>query len=158
MMPLYIMFARFRQPRDRLNVSIVETTRNCTSVRQSHVASLGSVPLPPTPADRVQLWVRLHQRLATLSNRLDDARQRAILAAVHTRIPMPTAVGAAIPAGRRTQGSLRHCEKHRGLAEVHRTWADREAAAAESVDRLEDAHANRPMTRADMRRLAKALD
>jgi hypothetical protein len=66
------MFARFRHVRDRLNVSIVEAARAGARVRQSHIASLGSVPLAPSPADRVRFWTKVHQRLATLSNRVDD--------------------------------------------------------------------------------------
>jgi hypothetical protein len=38
------MFARFRQVRDRLGVSLVEATRIGAMVRQTDIASLGSVP------------------------------------------------------------------------------------------------------------------
>jgi hypothetical protein len=79
------MFARFRQVRARLKVSIVEAVRTGTKMRQSYVARLGSIPLPlpRSPADRVQFWIKVHQRLATLSNRLDDASRLAILTALH---------------------------------------------------------------------------
>src|SRR5690349_2370860 len=87
----HYMFARFRQVRDRLNVSIVEAARTGARVRQSHVASLGSVPLPPSPADRALFWTKVHQRLATLSNRLDDQTRATIIAAIEARIPIPTA-------------------------------------------------------------------
>jgi len=155
------MFARFRQVRDRLKVSIVETARTDAGVRQSHVASLGSVPLSPSPADRVRFWVRVHQRLATLSNRLDDKTRSAIMAALHARIPIPTAEDqeAAQNAGREANANLFATlrDKHRGLAEVHRQAAEREAAAAEAVDGVEDAHASRPMTPAEARRFLKSL-
>jgi len=149
------MFARFRQVRSRLNVSLVEGARTRTKVRQRHVAGLGSVPVPPSPADRVHFWIKLHQRLATLSNRLDDEMQLAILDAINARIPMPTAEDqeTARNAGRAANAGLFAAlrDKHRDLAELHRREAVREAAAAEAVDRLEAAYASRPMTRADMR-------
>jgi hypothetical protein len=155
------MFARFRQIRDRLNVSLVEATRAGTKVRQSHVASLGSVPLPPSPADRVRFWTKVPQRLGTLTNRLDDATREAILAAINARIPIPTPEDqtAARSAGREANAAffavLR--DKHRGLADVHRRGVEQETAAAEAVDELEAAHAVRPMTPAEMRRFLKAL-
>ena len=63
------MFGRFRQVRGRLNVSLVEATRTGTRVYQSHIASLGSVAAPPSPANRVRFWISMDQRLARLSNR-----------------------------------------------------------------------------------------
>ncbi len=59
-------------------------------MRHRHVASLGSIALDPSPADRIAFWTKLHQRLAGLGNRMDDAARGAILAAVHARVPMPT--------------------------------------------------------------------
>ena len=47
------MFVRFRQTKHRLQVSLVETRRIDGHVRQGHVASLGSVPLPPSLQDRL---------------------------------------------------------------------------------------------------------
>jgi hypothetical protein len=155
------MFARFRQVRDRLNVSIVEAARAGAKVRQSHVASLGSVPLPPSPADRVRFWIKVHQRLATLSNRLDDKTRGAILAAISARIPIPTVEDqeAARNSGREANATLFAVlrDKHRGLADVYRRGAEQETAAAEAVDGLETAHASRPMTRAEMRRFLKSI-
>jgi hypothetical protein len=40
------MFARFRQSRHRLQVSLVETRRNRGKVQHEHVASLGSIKVP----------------------------------------------------------------------------------------------------------------
>ena len=83
------MFARFRQSGRRLQVSLVETRRLDAKVRHEHVASLGSIAVPPSVADRVAFWNRLHQRLARLSNRIDAETQGKILGAVHGRIAMP---------------------------------------------------------------------
>lgn len=155
------MFARFRQVRTRLNVSIVEATRAGTKVRQSHVASLGSVPLPPSPADRVRFWVKAHQRLATLSNRLDDETRGAILAAIHARVPIPTAEDqeAARNAGREANAALFAAlrDKHRGLADLYRRETEKQTAAAEAVDGLETAYASRPMKQVEMRRFLKLI-
>jgi len=64
------MFVRFRQTKHHLQVSLVETRRIDGRVRQEHVASLGSVPAPPSLQDRLTFWQRLHERLSRLSNRV----------------------------------------------------------------------------------------
>lgn len=159
------MFARFRQVRDRLNVSLVEAIRTGTKVRQTHVAGLGSIPLPPSPADRVRFWASASRRLGGLSNRLDDASREAIMAAIHARIPLPAgddleaAREATRNAGRAANAPLFAIlrDKHRKLAEMHRKAAERETAAAEAVDGLETTHASLPMTPAEIRRFLKSL-
>jgi hypothetical protein len=84
------MFTRFRQTARRLQVSLVETRRSGGQVRHSHVASLGAIRVSPSAADRIAFWTKLHQRLATLANRIDSKTHSTILTAVHARIPMPT--------------------------------------------------------------------
>jgi hypothetical protein len=83
------MFTRFRQTVGRPHVSLVETRREVGRVRQDHVAALGSIGIPPSPADRIAFWTKLHQRLAGLSNRIDSKVHGEILTASHARIPMP---------------------------------------------------------------------
>jgi hypothetical protein len=85
------VFVRFRYTGNRLQVSLVETHRVDGKVRHEHVASLGSVPLPPSIADRVAFWSRLHERLAKLSNRLGPDLHGKVLGDVHAKVPMPTA-------------------------------------------------------------------
>ncbi len=84
------MFVRFRQSDRRLQASLVEARREGGRVRQTHVASLGSIPLALSVGDRMAFWISLHQRLDRLDNRLDAAARFAILAAVHARVPMVT--------------------------------------------------------------------
>jgi hypothetical protein len=155
------MFVRFRQTARRLQASLIATRREGGKVRHEHVAGLGSVPLLPSPADRFAFWAKLHQRLATLANRLDSAAHVAILAAVHTRIPMPTAEDqeAARNGGRKANAGLFAAlrDKHRDLADAYRKGAEQEAGAAEAVDAVEDAYASRAMTRAEMRRFLKSI-
>lgn len=155
------MFARFRQVRGRLSVSIVEATRAGTKIRQSHIASLGSVSLEASAADRCQFWIRLHQRLATLSNRLDAEAREAIMAAINARIPIPTVEDqeAARNAGRDANAALFATlrDRHHDLAEHHRRMAEREAAAATAVDALEAAYVSKPMTEAEMRRFLRSI-
>jgi len=84
------MFVRFRQSAHRLQLSLVEARRVGGKARQEHIAALGSILTPPSVADRIAFWQRLHQRLGNLSNRIDAAAQAAILGAVHARVPMVT--------------------------------------------------------------------
>jgi hypothetical protein len=84
------MFVRFRQAGDRLQMSLIATSRGTGRVRHEHVAALGAIVMPPAPADRLAFWQRLHERLAKLSNRVDDATQAKVLAAIHARVPMVT--------------------------------------------------------------------
>lgn len=82
------MFVRFRETTRRLQVSLVETRRYDGKVHQEHVAGLGSVARPPSVADRIAFWERLHQRLSQLSNRIDGEAHAQIMGSVHARIPM----------------------------------------------------------------------
>src|SRR5215472_16399574 len=84
------MFVRFRQTARRLQASLSVTRRADGRINHEHIASLGSVPLAPSSADRIAFWTKLHQRLDALANRVDAAQRGATLAAVHARIPMPT--------------------------------------------------------------------
>jgi hypothetical protein len=87
---LATMFARFRQTPHRLQVSIIETHRVDGRVRHEHIASLGSIATPPSVADRVAFWQRVHDRLAKLSNRIDPAMQGKLRGDIHNRIAMVT--------------------------------------------------------------------
>lgn len=70
------MFVRFRPTAYRLQATLVETRRVDGRVRHEHIASFGSVEMPPSVEDRIAFWQRLHERLAKLSNRV-DARAHA---------------------------------------------------------------------------------
>jgi hypothetical protein len=82
------MFIRFRETQSRLQVSVVETRR--VKVRHEHIAQLGSVPVPPSIADRIAFWKRLSERLAKLSNRIDAEAQAKIISDIDARIPIVT--------------------------------------------------------------------
>ena len=83
------MFVRFRQTPTRLQVSLVETRRAEGKVKHEHIASLGSIASHTLP-DRVSFWVRLHERLAKLSNRVAPETRGKVLGDIHARIPMVT--------------------------------------------------------------------
>ena len=87
---VYLISVRFRQRETRLQVSLVETRRVDGRVQHEHVASLGSIEVPPSVEDRIAFWKRLHERLAKLSNRLDATARAKLLGDVHARIPMVT--------------------------------------------------------------------
>jgi hypothetical protein len=82
------MFVRLRQSDRRLQASLTETRHQGGKVRHEHVAGLGSVPVAPSPSDRLAFWTKLHQRLDALGNRVDAVQRGAILSAIHARIPM----------------------------------------------------------------------
>jgi hypothetical protein len=84
------MFVRFRQTAHRLQVSLVETRRSDGRVRHEHIASLGSVEMPPSVEARIAFWQRLHERLAKLANRVDAETQGKLLGDIHARIPLVT--------------------------------------------------------------------
>jgi hypothetical protein len=145
------MFVRFREARQRLQVSLVETRRIGGRVRHDHVASLGSIRIPPLPADRLAFWTKLHQRLATLANRIDSEAHGAVLGAVHARIPMPTPDDQRAVQLENARGDASFWETLSDaqsaaiedsktlLAAMTRTIAEREAAAAKALDKARDA-------------------
>lgn len=59
-----------------------------TPLRRRLVGACRSVPL--TPAGRIDFWKKLHQRMATLGNRVDTKAHTALLAAIHAKVPLPT--------------------------------------------------------------------
>ena len=82
------MFVRFRQTKRRVQVSLVENRRGDGRVRQEHIAWLGTIATEPSIDDRMAFWRQLHERLATLANRVDANTQAKVLADIHARIPM----------------------------------------------------------------------
>jgi hypothetical protein len=83
------MFVRFRHTANRLATSLVETRRQEGRVRHQHVASLGSIQIEPTIAERVAFWQRIFERLDALGNRIGPEADK-IIAALHGRVPIPT--------------------------------------------------------------------
>jgi hypothetical protein len=84
------MFVRFRQTRNRLQASLIETRRVAGKVRHDHIASFGAVDVPPSIRERLAFWASLPERLDRLANRIDDDAVGKIYAAIHGRIPMVT--------------------------------------------------------------------
>jgi hypothetical protein len=78
------------QSRRRLQASLIETKRAGGKVRHEHIASLGSVDVPPSVRGRLTFWAKLHERFAKLDNRVDAEAQAKILGPIHARIPMVT--------------------------------------------------------------------
>jgi hypothetical protein len=145
------MFVRFRQSDRRLQASLTETRRQGGKVRHEHVAGLGSVPIAPTVADRIAFWTKLHQRLDTLSNRVDAAQRGAILTAIHARVPMPTLDDHQAVQLERAQADARfwemladgYVEQIEGnkklLATAQRAIAEREPLAADTAAKAQAA-------------------
>jgi hypothetical protein len=84
------MFVRFRQAKTRLQASLIQNHWNDGRVRHEHITMLGVVDHPQTIPGRIAFWQRLHERLASLGNRVDAATQAKLLEAIHARIPMVT--------------------------------------------------------------------
>jgi hypothetical protein len=166
------MSVRFRQTARRLQLSLIAGHREGAKVRSERIAGLGSIPLNRSTADRIAFWIRLHQRLDTLGSRVDAAGRRAILTAIHARIPMPTQDDQQAVQLERAREDARYwvtraemhtddIEGHKGLpaaiAEREPLAADTAARAQAANDRLagaekdEDVAGNpAPMARADL--------
>jgi len=145
------MFIRFRETSRSLQCTLIETRRVDGKVRNEHIASLGSIEVPPSIADRVAFWAELHQRLGRLSNRFSHEVHGKLIEQVHARIPMPTAdeqrqlQKANAEADERFWSSLQHMnaattENHKGLlAKTQRTISDSEASAKDAAANAERA-------------------
>jgi hypothetical protein len=75
------MFIRIRKSKKRFRLSLVETRRIDGKVRAEHVASLGSIAVAMTVADRVKFWKVIEGKLAGLSNRINPDDLRATVGA-----------------------------------------------------------------------------
>jgi hypothetical protein len=91
------MFIRFRQSTTgRLGVSIAQTRRINGAVKQTHVASLGSV----SPARAVHWWVTVRERDAVWRELHDTIARESVsndiavklMSSLHARVPLPTEV------------------------------------------------------------------
>jgi hypothetical protein len=151
------MFARFRQSRRRLHVSIVEARRVNGSVKQDHIASLGSVETPPSVRARIWFWQALNERLSQLSNRVGADNAAKIRHAIHERIPQPTddEVAADNPQAMNEESaaweSMRECWKDAGdmlaekVAHLERRIAKDKpmiALSRDAADNVSDIQAN----------------
>jgi hypothetical protein len=85
----YAMFIRFRHVATRLQANLVTTRRVAGKVKGEHIATLGSVPLEPSVADRIAFWAKAHGRLDRLANRIGPDMAK-IMGALHERVPMVT--------------------------------------------------------------------
>jgi hypothetical protein len=79
------MFARFRQTRNALQVSLVETRRHGERVEHKHIIGLGSVRLECWDRDRSNFWAGLDDRLTSIDIKVPDK----VLLAIQARIPRP---------------------------------------------------------------------
>ena len=138
------MFARFRKTGRRLYVTLIESRRTGASVRQAHVASLGSVSAEPSILERLTFWQRLHERLGQLSNRIDAETHVRVLGQIHARIPM---VGIAEQQALQLENAKADERVWSTLAESHREMAEGKAvlstqaqqSAAENTARAAEA-------------------
>jgi hypothetical protein len=96
------MFVRFRQRGTQLSVSLAECRRLNGTVRQRHVASLGTVSLDPDARfpwvpvwQRRAVWQELHAQIDHL--KIDSAKATTLMAALQARVryPTPEELGAA---------------------------------------------------------------
>jgi hypothetical protein len=82
------MFVRFRKQGDRLQASLMETTRVAGKVRSEHIASLGSVDAGLSRRERVAFWQKLPDQIAWLGNRVLPDEHETIQDALRARIPI----------------------------------------------------------------------
>jgi hypothetical protein len=181
----HYMFVRFRETSRSLQCTLIETRRVDGKVRHEHIASLGSIEVPPSIADRVAFWAELHQRLGRMSNRFSHETHGKLIGQVHARIPMP------MPDEQRQlqkenaeaderfwsgihQMNAATTEKRKGLlVSTQYAIADSEAAAKDAgaqaerarerlnkIEKGEDVQGGlgRPMTREDLDRMSGMSD
>jgi hypothetical protein len=84
------MFVRYRQTESTVQASLIVGRRTNGRVQHEQLASLGSIKQPLTVESRDEFWLKLHDTLARLSNRIDTTAITKILANIHARIPMVT--------------------------------------------------------------------
>jgi hypothetical protein len=134
------MFARFRRTGRRLYVSVATTSRTGSTVRHSHLISLGSLPQEWTVDDRRAFWDRVRQKLAPL----DSARRALILEAIHARIPKLTPTEMQAEQAQRVAAEMQRIEaeiqrhlslaarKRARIAELRKAIAAHKRAAAKA--------------------------
>jgi hypothetical protein len=88
---LSIMFVRFRESTNHrwLRLNLIEAYWD-NGTHQRHLGSLGTIELPATAARRLGFWLRLTERIAELSDRIDADAIQKIVAAIEGRVPRPT--------------------------------------------------------------------
>jgi hypothetical protein len=69
---------------------VVEAQRKAGHSSPVHIATLGSIVHNPTTEQRMAFWTKVHQRLGTLSNRIDIKAQSVLMESIHKRVPIPT--------------------------------------------------------------------
>jgi hypothetical protein len=127
------MFIRFRATETRLQLSVIETSRRGGKVHHRHVASLGSLPLKPLPADRVAFLKHLDARLDGL--RIDATLRAKLRGEIEARVPLPTASEEANKiASETTSRSKRHRKKGRPLRERTRALRSAHRPDNDNVD------------------------
>jgi pyruvate/2-oxoglutarate dehydrogenase complex dihydrolipoamide acyltransferase (E2) component len=85
----HTMFARFQQSETRITAVLADSRREGGRVVNEHIATLGSVPVDPTIADRIAFWTRANARLAKAGNRIGPDLGK-VMGQLHARIPMVT--------------------------------------------------------------------
>jgi hypothetical protein len=133
------MFARFRQTPNRLQVSLIETSRVDGKVKHQHVASLGSIAVPWETSDRITFWLALHQRLALLSNRIGADDLHKLMAAIHDRLPMAMTDEQRRLQRDNAEQDLSVCASLHGINES--SLADLKAFAADLARKIEEMEA-----------------
>jgi hypothetical protein len=83
------MFVRFRQVANRLQANLELTRREGGKVKAEHIATLGSVPVSPSIADRIAFWAKANERIGRLANRIGPDIDN-IIGALRTRVPVVT--------------------------------------------------------------------
>jgi hypothetical protein len=146
------MFARFRQSRDRLNVSIHEARRVNGKVKQDHIANIGSVETPPSARSRIGFWQQFDERMPGLSNRISADDVTKIRNAIADRIPTPTEDEIA------ANSDAAHNEELAAWDEVRSGWDDASKMLDEKVAMLEENLAREKPMVAITKSLASDID
>jgi len=100
---------------------LIETSRSGGKVMHEHVASLGSVDVPPSIRERLAFWGKIPTRLDRLGNRINAEHRAKIIGALHDRVPIVTI-------------DERRSQQLENAAVDERTWSSLRDMHAEEID------------------------
>jgi hypothetical protein len=128
------MFIRFRQRRERLYISVVESHRVKGVVRQRNVSTLGVVAVGDTATARGLVWRELHEVVGRLGVNGDDAAR--LMETLQSRVPYPTEVELGSDELRQAEHDAKFWDRIHGSTQ--KLIGDHHSLIATAQDKISD--------------------